>query len=361
MSSIKEDLERSLDQAVKDGKIPHAIVYATNRDGSFQYSYATGFQHYGIDDEPIQKDAVLLLASQSKLLTSICALQAVEQGYLTLDEDLTRHLPEFGKLGILQGFDANDKPLLTPRAKPITLRHLLTHTSGAPMPQMSPDIIKHQKQRGLGGPTQDLAPTILQRFDTALISEPGDSWYYSPNLDWISLLLQRLTGLDLEAWLQQHICGPLSLRGITFWPNKDPALADRIPQLVVRTPEGALTPSTGPTINTHSTDCFGSHGIYAPLDSYLQIQRSLLANDGRLLQPSTVDRLFAPQLGPASVAALESFKKTFGGFLIGEIVPEIPLDHGLGGAIYTQDVSFFFLVVPRAIAPGEVFYADAVR
>lgn len=120
-------LEEALAQAVTDGKIPHAIVYATNKDGSQQYHHATGFQHYGVNDEPIQEDAMLMLASQSKLLTSIAALQIVEKGLIGLDEDVCPHLPELAKQPILQGFDDEDKPKLKERKNAITLRfdHLI--------------------------------------------------------------------------------------------------------------------------------------------------------------------------------------------------------------------------------------------
>lgn len=115
-------LEEALTQAVKDGKIPHAIVYATNQDGSQQYHYATGLKNYGVDDEPIEEDAVLMLASQTKLLTSIAAMSVVDKGLIGLDEDVCPHLPELAAQPILLGFDENDKPKFTKRNNPITLR-----------------------------------------------------------------------------------------------------------------------------------------------------------------------------------------------------------------------------------------------
>ena len=91
--------------------------------GSFQYHYATGFQHYGVDNEPIQEDALLMLASQTKLLTVIAALKAVELGLIGLDDDVATHLPELAEKKILTGFDDDDKPILKGRTKSITLRY----------------------------------------------------------------------------------------------------------------------------------------------------------------------------------------------------------------------------------------------
>lgn len=115
-------LEQALDQAVKDGKIPHAVVYATNADGSKQYHYSTGLRHCGVNDEPIQEDDVFMLASQTKLLATISALQVVEKGLIGLDDDVSPHLPELAAQPILQGFDEDDKPKLQRRQNPITLR-----------------------------------------------------------------------------------------------------------------------------------------------------------------------------------------------------------------------------------------------
>ena len=108
--------------------------------GSFQYHYATGLQNYGVDEKPIQEDAVLMLASCTKLLTSIAALQAVEQGIIGLDDDVRKHIPELGSHGILEGFDEDDKPKIKEVKNTITLRRLLTHSSGATY-SMIPDMI----------------------------------------------------------------------------------------------------------------------------------------------------------------------------------------------------------------------------
>lgn len=303
--------------------------------GSFQYHYATGLQNYGVDEKPIQEDAVLMLASCTKLLTSIAALQAVEQGIIGLDDDVRKHIPELGSHGILEGFDEDDKPKIKEVKNTITLRQLLTHSSGATY-SMIPDMIKMEKQRGRWGKHIDNAGTILERYDLPLIAQPGESWMYSPGLDWTGLLLKRLTGNDLDALIKKNILTPLNITGITFWPSEDPALKDKIPQLTVRTPEGKLAPMTDATLNTGSTDCFGGHGGYAQMGSYLKVLQSLLANDGKLLKPSTVDMMFTPQLGEGSKTAMNIFKDMFGHMLIGEIEKGIPMDHGLGGALFME-------------------------
>ena len=89
--------------------------------GSFQYKDATGKAAYP-NDKSIEEDAVFMLASQTKLLTTIAALQLVERGHFSLDEDVSNSLPELGGLSIITGFDDEDKPILVKRKNPITLR-----------------------------------------------------------------------------------------------------------------------------------------------------------------------------------------------------------------------------------------------
>lgn len=130
---------------------------------------------------------------------------------------------------------------------------------------------------------------------------------------------------------------PLGITGMTFWPKKNSELKDKVPSIAVRTPEGKLAPFTDDHLNTHSTDCFGGHGAYAKMGDYLKILQSLLANDGKLLKPETVDMMFEPQLGEGSGKALSSFVNAFGGMLIGELNSDVPISYGLGGMIFLKD------------------------
>ena len=213
-------------------------------------------------------------------------------------------------------------------------RLLLTHSSGACYDAVSPHILKYIKQKGL---KLETAGTIVDRYDIPLLFEPGESWIYGPGLDWTGLLIQRLSKMTLEEFEHKHLWSPLGVTGITFWPYKNPAFKDKVPQLVIRGEDGKLAPSTEDHLNTHSVECFGGHGGYARMSDYLQVQRSLLANDGKLLPPPLVDEIFRPQLSEGSKAGFTSFRDGFGGFLIGEHPTHIPVDYGLGGMIFMAD------------------------
>jgi len=332
-STVARELEQALAAAVEAGKIPHAVVFATNKDGSFTYSHASGLQNYTVDKEPIKEDALFMLASQTKLLTAVAALKVVDQGLIGLDDDVCPHLPELAQALILTAFE--DSPVFEKRKNPITLRQLLSHTSGSGYP-FTPELLKYLGSKGLKADSPN-APTITERYDLPLLFEPGTSWAYGPGIDWSGLLVERLSKRSLEEYMQEHIFRPLGITGITFWPEKTlgASALQKIPELVVRRSDGTYGPNTKKTLNTASTDCFGGHGAYAQLGDYIKVQRSLLANDGVLLSPATADELFKPQIGAQPAAVLNYFSEALP--IVGEVNPDIEVSYGLGGMVFLAD------------------------
>ncbi|KAK1067287.1 hypothetical protein LTR74_006491 [Friedmanniomyces endolithicus] len=310
-------LEETLAKGVEDGKIPHAIVCATSKNvGKSHYPNAT----------PIQPDAVFALASQTKLLTTIAALHTVDAGLFALDDDVCSKLPELASQPILKGFDDNNKPILVERKNGITLRQLLTHSAGAAYDGMNPLLIKYHAQRGL---KPGIGPTVAERFGIPLA--------YSGSIDWAGKLVERLTDSTLDEYFKR-LFEPLGAKSITFWPDRNPDLKDKVLGIAVRTPDRKLIPNTEPTLNTGSTDCFGGHGGFSSMSDYLLVQRSILANDGKLLRPETVEMMFQPQLQAGSKRDLMAFMASpMGAYVIGEWAPGLELDWGLGGMLVMRD------------------------
>jgi CubicO group peptidase (beta-lactamase class C family) len=172
-----------------------------------------------------------------------------------------------------------------------------------------------------------------------LIFEPGTDWSYSSGIDWAGRLVERVTGMTLEEYERKNMWEPLRIESITFFPDQRPGGTSKVPQLTVRTPDGKLAPFTDPFITTGVKDCFGGHGNYATMQDYLKVQRSILANDGKLLKPETVELMFKPQLTPESAKALNTFVTTspLAALFIGEYRKDIELNWGLGGILFMQD------------------------
>jgi len=355
MSSTAQALEQALAQAVKDGKIPHAVVFATNADGSFTYSHAVGNLRNGISDEPITTDAQLQLASQTKLLAAVTALKTVELGLLALDEDVSQIVPELGVKPVFKEYDADGKPVFTKRTNPISLRKLLTHTSGLcyvfsePLASMDAKLPAEYR-------SNFNEFTVSSRYAHPLMFQPGTSFTYGTGLDWAGKVLEKVHATALAGGnkaqlpplpasptlhdLQQaYIFGPLGLTtsDATFFPSVEQKAA--LPTLSLRTETGALIPlpATIPSINEGCQDAFGGHGQHVRLGAYIQVLRSLLANDGKVLRDSAPlfdDSAMNAEEEAALKAWLTRSNPTMPGDQTRAAAGEIRVRYAPGGMVY---------------------------
>ena len=145
--------------------------------------------------------------------------------------------------------------------------------------------------------------------------------------------------MNLDQWMQKNICEPLGADSITFFPYENKGFKDKVPALTTRNEEGKLILNETPSINLGSKEPMGGHGAYAKLQDYLKVQRSILANDGKLLKPETVDKfMFTPQLTSETKQALNDFRHTpMAALFIGENDPSVPVDWGIGGILFLKD------------------------
>src|SRR5580658_655340 len=175
-------------------------------------------------------DAIFRIASMTKAITTTAALQLVEQGKVTLDEPVSKHLPELGKLDLLEGFDNSGKPILRPAKTPIALRHLLTHTSGFAYANWNPTLTQYIKVSG--STPRAVAPLI------PLMFEPGTRWHYGPSVDWAGKLVEQISGLTLEQYFQKNILQPLGMKDTSFLVA--PGKFDRLVSTYHRQPDDKL-------------------------------------------------------------------------------------------------------------------------
>ena len=179
-------------------------------------------------------DALFMLASMTKLVTSIAALQLIEQGRLEFDAPIASLLPGLAVPRVLTGFAEDGSPIDRPAARPITLRHLLTHTAGFGYDGMNPELMR---ARGPGGPPP---PNTLAALDAPLLFDPGNGWEYGISTDWLGLAVEAASGDTLEAWLAVNLFEPLGLKNLSFFiPRAEQSR--RVP-LALRLPDGGFMP-----------------------------------------------------------------------------------------------------------------------
>ncbi|CAD6593349.1 MAG: hypothetical protein ASARMPRED_007426 [Alectoria sarmentosa] len=327
-------MEEQFETACKDGTIPGAVLLASNHSGSFHYARAFGVRSLDTH-EPLEMSNVMMIASCTKLLTSIAAMQCVERGIIKLDTDIAEILPELAAQGILTGFDeATGEPIINKRQNTITLRHLLTHSAGLCYLIMSQRVQRYRKH------TKNFkiatGATVEEFCTQPLIYEPGTSWLYSTSIDWAGKLIERITGQTLEEYMKANIWQPLNIEDITFWPEQHPDMKSRMASMAIRDEEsGKVIHDLDNAKMSGGKDCFGGQGAFASMPDYFKILQSLLVDDEKLLKHSTTAQMFQPQLTRESQEAQKRLMaKTDNTMLfVGEFPEHVPLDWGIGGIL----------------------------
>jgi len=240
--------------------------------------------------EPMQVDSVFWVASMTKALTTVAALQMVEEGRLTLNDPIGKILPDLANPVVLEGFAPDGSPITRPAEKKITLGQLLTHTAGFSYDFASADLARYLKVTGSPSASSGLKDGLRQ----PLLFEPGARWEYSIGIDWAGQAVEAVSGRRLDDYFAGHVTGPLGMNDTVFNPGK--ARAARRAAMHKRTPEGELTvipwePRPAPEFFS------GGGGLYSTAPDYLAFMRMILNEGGELLLPETVAAMGVNQIG----------------------------------------------------------------
>ncbi|KAI0850367.1 putative transesterase [Daldinia vernicosa] len=343
------NIETTFQASIDAGKIHGAIICATDAEGHFTFEKTIGERTLlSGEKRPHKLDDVLFLASASKLLTSIAALQCVEDGLLSLTGDLSPVAPDLAAKRVLTGFSEDgETPLLEPQTRPITLEMLLTHSSGLVYHFLNPLIARWREKSRAETKVSDEGgkKTVEELFDYPLGFQPGSGWLYGPGLDWAGRIVERVTGKTLLERMQERIFSPLGISDAQFYPVTREDLRARLVDLNPDDPEalGRAVLGGGGDMNKSAKGDFGGHGLFMTAPDYVKVLHSLLANDGKILKPETVNDMFEHHLSPEATeshrAALVSPMGVF--FRVGTAVDAVS-GHGLGGLLTLQDVDGWY-------------------
>ncbi|KAK1762518.1 beta-lactamase [Phialemonium atrogriseum] len=341
---MADDIETHFQAAIDAGKINGAVICATDAEGRFVYDKALGERTLlSGEKRPQQLDDVLYLASATKLIATIAALQCVEDGLLTLTGDLSSIAPELAAKQVITGFSEDgETPLLEPPARPITLEMLLTHSSGITYDFMNPLLAQWREK--FDPPEETTLRPVEEAFSYPLGFQPGTSWMYGPGLDWAGRIVERVTGGTLGEHMQRRICDPLGITDAQFYPVTREDLRARLVDLNPDDPDaGGRAVTGGGDMNKRAGGHFGGHGLFMPGDDYVKVLRSLLANDGKLLRPATVDDMFEHHLGPEATAGHQAMLAgPMGVFFRVGTEPGMKVGHGMGGLVMLEDVDGWY-------------------
>lgn len=299
--NLQTRLDTLLQQAVDQGRVPGVVALATTAGGVLALS-AAGERNLG-GGQAMTADTVFWVASMTKALTALAALQLVEQGRLALDDPAPAVVPALAEVPVFDGWQAPGRPRLRPPRSAITLRQLLTHTSGFAHEVWHADMVPLRDALGL--------PPYVQRQRRALqlplATDPGTCWAYGIGIDWVGLMIEAVTGQTLGQALQQQVLGPLGMASTGFHPGPD--LQARLAGLHQRGPDGHLQPQppAPPPAGDYQP---GGGGLYSTLPDYARFLRLVLNGgqlDGvRLLQPASMHWLLHDQMAPLRVQPLRT-------------------------------------------------------
>ena len=182
------NIDRVLQAAADHDDVPGVVAVAGSDQGQF-YQGAFGKRDLSKPDA-MTPDTVFCIASMTKAIVSTAAMQMVEQGKVGLDQDLGAILPALANPQVLEGWNDAGQPKLRPTRKPITLRHLLTHTAGFSYEIWNADIVRYQQHAGIPG----IMSCENRALETPLIADPGTRWEYGINIDFAGKLVEKLSG-----------------------------------------------------------------------------------------------------------------------------------------------------------------------
>jgi len=300
-SGGKTEIDRVLRGAVEAREVPGVVALAASDRGMI-FEGAFGVRDLDAGGA-MGLDTVFRIASMTKAITSVAAMQLVEQGRLGLNDPVPTIDPALNAPLVLDGFDAAGQPRLRPAKRPITLRHLLTHTAGFTYDWSNPNTLRYAEATGMPPMPSGKRAALCQ----PLAFDPGEAWEYGINIDWVGRIIETVSGQPLDAYLREHVCGPLGMRDTGFVPAAEQHT--RLATVHQRQADGALVPTSFEF--PVDPEFYGGGGaLYSTGRDYLTFLRMLLhdgeLNGVRILRPETVALINQNHIGDLQAGRLPS-------------------------------------------------------
>jgi methyl acetate hydrolase len=283
-------IDAMFQNAVDTREIPGVVAAVVNKD---RVLYLKAFGKQDVARAiPMSTGTVFRIASMTKPITSVGIMMLYEQGKLRLDDPVGKYLPAYRGREVIATFNEKDATYTTrPAKREMTIRHLLTHTSGLSYDFTSPTVLAIQTATG------------KDPKDLPLLFDPGTRWNYSPATAVLGTLIEQLSGQSIEAWDQAKIFRPLGMIDTTYTPT--PPQAARLATVHEREATGLVE---NPNPAQYAPSIRGDGGLVSTAADYSSFVQMLL-NEGRwhgqqLLTPETVRLMTSNQIGSVVVETM---------------------------------------------------------
>jgi CubicO group peptidase (beta-lactamase class C family) len=352
-------LDAFLTATLTAGRIP-GWVLAVSRSGQLAHVSIAGERDLEAG-WPVEPDTLFRIYSMTKPITAVAALILYERGAFELSDPVARFIPSFADMRVFTG-GSDLRPVTEPATRPITMWHLLTHTSGLTygFHRAHPvDALYRQAGHEIEAPDGTLAESCDTWARLPLLFQPGTEWNYSVATDVVGQVVEVISGQSLGEFCAQNIFDPLGMIDTAFTVVDSDA--DRLARLYLATPSGGLTPSDalGATVRRPDRAHYGGGGLVSTAADYLRFATMLLGRGAfgavRILGPRTVDFMTRNHL-PGGVDLAQ-----FGRPMNAES-PLAGVGQGLGMSVVLDPVRAGFLTSPGEFgwggAASTVFWVD---
>ena len=283
------------------GALP-GVVVAIARHGKLAHLEALGAMDIA-RGTPMRTDAVFRMYSMTKAVTGAAVAQLIERGRIRLDDPVSKFIPSFAQVQVFSGGSAAH-PVLRAPARPVTIAHLLTHSSG-----LTYGVFGNSPVDSIynGARLMNPARTIAEVADSVarlpLLFDPGTRWNYGLSMDVLGRVVEVASGKPFDRYLEEELFAPLGMRETGF--HMTPAMEGRLPTIYARVPGGALRADptlVGPDFRADGKLFAGGQGLLSTVADYLRFTQMLLnggALDGhRVLKRESVAMMMRNHLPP---------------------------------------------------------------
>ena len=307
-----ESIDRILNEYVDQEEVAGGVALIA-RKGQIGYLKAFGMKDIE-SKQQMKTDDIFRIASMTKAITVAGIMMLFEDGYFTLDDPLSKFIPEFSEMQVMVEDTANKSYTLEKAKSQITIRHLLTHTSGLTydffsQPYISEIYTQNNIYNGLGKSEGTIGDMVKRLAKLPLMNHPGEGWQYGMNMDVLGYLIEIISGQTFDEYLRDKIFEPLQMNNTYFYlPKKK---KDRIATLYGFNSLGRLIKLEGTSDNGYHSDIdvhesnksyfSGGAGLVSTAEDYYKFLQMLLNNgfynNKKLLSRNTIELMTSEQTG----------------------------------------------------------------
>ena len=213
-----EKLDQAMREIVKNQDVA-GMVWMLAKDGKVATLESAGFAR--LDDQvPMRKDTLFRIYSMTKPVTGVALMILHEQGLWKFDDPVSKFIPEFKDLQVMESFDEK-KTSLVPMNREPTMRELLNHSAGFGYGLRGDDPVNNAYRQKRVLASSDLTELVDKVAQIPLLSQPGEQWYYSIAVDIQGYIVEKLTGMSYGSFLEEHIFEPLKMTDTSFFVKQE--------------------------------------------------------------------------------------------------------------------------------------------